>query len=324
MKQKKLIGKKPEVTHYTKADHIGFHVRGIELCRKYGQIIDSPELIDHYNRAVEQESNAFNWPQRSEYTNRKAAIDRQRSKTYRGICDIATTQLKHPDPSLHNAALHINILLKSYGNIPRTNYDSRTADIDSLISRLHDDAYRPAAETLGLHPWIDELEALNSRFKTFVENTAREKMARPKPGAHSTRIKSNEALSRIIARIEAQITLHGPEPFAAFAKEYNVLVKEYNTLVHEHYGRLHVRTDIAPAIIGPIGAQPCTGRPVTVIPEVALRRTAPDGTLTQLFFPDDFTVAYRNNRRPGTATLIIRGAGRYRGEVVTTFNIIRE
>jgi hypothetical protein len=109
--------------------------------------------------------------------------------------------------------------------------------------------------------------------------------------------------------------LNGPESYLPFRDEFNALVKEYNTYVHEHYGRLHARTDIAPAIIGAIDAQPYTGRPVIVIPSVSLRKTAADGTQTpvEFVFSEDFTVSYRNNVEPGTATLLIEGIGHYRG-----------
>jgi hypothetical protein len=271
MKQKALIGKKPETTHYSIADHIGFHSRGVELCGKYGQLIDSPELINRYHQAVAWESDAFNPARQSEYTDRKADVDRRRDKVYRGMRGLVRIQLKHFEPSIRAAASHVDTLLKSYGDVPRANYSAKTADIDSLVDRLHGDAYRLAAETLGLRSWINELEALNLRFKTLEENAAQEAMAKPKVSARLIRNASDDALRRIIARIEARIILDGPEPFAAFAREYNILVKEYNTHVHEHYGRLHARTDIAPAIIGSIDAQPYTGKPVIVIPTVSLR-----------------------------------------------------
>jgi hypothetical protein len=323
MKQITLIGKKPETTHYSAADHLGFHSQGVELCRKYESLVDSPELLVRYREAVARESDAFSLKQQSEFTGRKEEVNRRRAGAYRGIRSFVHAQLKHFDPSVRTAASHVANLLKNYGDMSRVDYTTGTADIDSLVDRLRGDSYLPAVETLGLRVWVDELEALNLRFKTLAEDTARERIARSKFNARRTRLESDAALRRIVARVEARIMLDGPEPFAAFAREYNMFVKKYNTLVHEHYGRLHARINIAPAIIATLAPQPYTGKPVTVIPEVALRHTAPDGTVTlaELFFPDDFTVTYRNNRQPGTATLIIRGAGRYRGQVITTFQI---
>jgi hypothetical protein len=84
-------------------------------------------------------------------------------------------------------------------------------------------------------------------------------------------------------------------------------------------------TDIAPAIIDVIATQAYTGQPVFVIPTVNLPETDRDGgeKVVSLVFTQDFTVAYRNNVNPGTATLTIHGIGKYKGEVTTTFNIER-
>jgi hypothetical protein len=111
----------------------------------------------------------------------------------------------------------------------------------------------------------------------------------------------------------------------AFADEFNTLTNHYNTLLHEHYGRLHARTDLSQANVDTIEDQPFNGTPVYVIPNVNLTVTDKEGntkTIT-LVFAEDFTVSYRDNAAPGTATLIIRGIGRYVGKRIVTFNIKR-
>jgi hypothetical protein len=57
-----------------------------------------------------------------------------------------------------------------------------------------------------------------------------------------------------------------------------------------------------------------------------ITREKKDGSVAvvELVFSRDFEVGYRNNVEPGTATLIITGIGRYRGEMTTRFNIRRE
>jgi hypothetical protein len=70
--------------------------------------------------------------------------------------------------------------------------------------------------------------------------------------------------------------------------------------------------------------QKYTGKPLYVIPQVSIRQTAKDGseTVVELVFSEDFTVSYKNNTITGTATVCIRGIGKYTGELQTTFNII--
>ena len=123
--------------------------------------------------------------------------------------------------------------------------------------------------------------------------------------------------------MEARIILGEASDYTDFVDEQNILIKHYNNLVREHYGRLHARTDIAPAIISPIEAQKYTGKPVFVIPELRLRRLSDDGKeiFLDLIFSVDFTLTYRNNINRGTATLLATGIGKYKGELTTTFNI---
>jgi hypothetical protein len=56
-----------------------------------------------------------------------------------------------------------------------------------------------------------------------------------------------------------------------------------------------------------------------VIPEVSISK---DDKNVELTFSEDFSVAYKNNVERGTATLIIKGIGKYASEIVTTFNIV--
>ncbi|MDR2040842.1 MAG: hypothetical protein LBP98_01300, partial [Tannerella sp.] len=65
------------------------------------------------------------------------------------------------------------------------------------------------------------------------------------------------------------------------------------------------------------------GKTVHPIPELSLRKVGKNGkeTVVELDFSVDYTVAYLHNKTPGTATLFIKGAGRYAGLKTTTFHI---
>jgi hypothetical protein len=60
-----------------------------------------------------------------------------------------------------------------------------------------------------------------------------------------------------------------------------------------------------------------------VIPLVSIVKKEKDGTekVVELVFSKDYTVSYKNNVDRGTATLYIKGIGKYVGELTTTFNI---
>jgi hypothetical protein len=309
---------KPEVYIYHSSDHIEFHKTSYTIDVKFGTVIDAPELITVYGDKVTQEDNIYKWVRRSEYTEKKAEADHSRDSIYTGIVSIVRANLKHFDPSIRDNALHLYNLFENYGDLTHAGYDAKTAGIDSVVTRLNSSAYSLAVQNLGLVSWVAELANRNTLFKGYVDDTAQEQINKPDISPRTARRETDEALRKITTRVSALIDLNGPDAYAAFVEEFNVLVNHYNTLIREHYGRLHAKTDIAPATIAPIAVQPYTGKPVYVIPEVSLNK---DGKIVELAFSEDFSVAYKNNLEHGTATLVIKGTGKYTGEIVTTFNI---
>jgi hypothetical protein len=310
---------------FSVGNHLEFHDLSYNVCDKYKTLIDAPPLLTGYQGALTQEWNVFRWLRKSEYTEKKAETDHDRDRTFRTLRGITRENRHHFDPATRDHAEHVYLLIESYGNLPLANYDAETAEIDSLITRLNSGAYAPSVLALGLKLLVDELQRLNDLFKTFVDDAAMEQVTKPDISALAARRATDAALKKITDRATALITLNGDTDWRGFIDEYNVLVNHYNTLVHEHYGRLHARVDIAPAVIDPIPVQPYTGTPVYVIPKMTLtyQREGVEKTV-DLLFTQDFTVAYQNNLNPGTASLIIKGIGKYTGELVTTFNIARQ
>jgi hypothetical protein len=318
-----LVLKIPTLFRYNNPDHVTFNKVVSGICNKYAQIIGDEGLVTAYAAKVQQEDNVFKWIRKSDFTAKKAEADHARDKTSLSLIQMVRVNLRHFDPAIRDAAVHVNNLLENYGEFRKANYDAETAAIDSIVTRLKSPGYSTAVDFLKLTLWVDKLEAENTLFKSFASDASEEKIDRPAISTVVARRETDDSLHPIINRVTSLINLNGPEAYVAFVEEFNTEVKHYNTLVNEHYGRLHARFDIATAIIGVIAPQPATGKPLFVIPEVSLRSNK-DGVdeTVELVFSVDFTVAYKNNVTPGTATLTITGIGKYKGQVVTTFNII--
>jgi hypothetical protein len=319
-----IILRKPDLSHFTISDHLEYHKISYSICDKYGAIINAPELITGYSGKVTQEEHIYNWVRRSEYTAKKAGADNERDRLYTGITSLVRTQLKHFDPAIRNSAQHVHHLLGNYGDLRHAGYDAETAAIDSVVRQLNSPAYSLAVQALGIASWIAELANKNALFKSYADNMAQEQIDKPHITFRQSRRKTDEAFRRILNRITSLIELNGPDAYAVLAEELNIQTNHYNILVHERYGRLHVKTDIKLANIAPIEVQRYTGKPVYVIPAVSIIKVARDGseTVVELIFSEDFTVTYKNNVHPGTATLYVKGTGKYTGKIITTFNII--
>lgn len=304
---------------YSNADHLEFHKLSHVIFDKNKDLINAPDLIDAYQAKVTQENYVFNWHRRSEFTKKKADTDYERDRTLQGIAGILHAYDKFFDPQLRDSAKHILNLINSYRHLTRNGYDSETADIDSILDRLNSTAYITAVQNLHLEPWLAHLEQMNRQFKNYAADTLREQIEKPKISTKAARPETDEAFRRITLRITSFININGPSAYTALIREFNINVSHYNTLIHERYGRLHAKTDITPGEIEYIDVQPSTGKPVYVIPSIKIREKE---TAVELIFSQDFTVRYRNNIKPGTATLIACGIGKYTGKIVTTFNIV--
>jgi hypothetical protein len=318
-----LFLKKPDLTHFSTGDHIEYHKTAYSECEEAAAVINAPDLLANYFEKVQQEDSTYKYIRSSEFTAKKFETDHARDRVFNGISGFVDLNLKHFDPAIRDNALHLHNLIVNYGDLTNEGYDAETADIDSIITRLKSPAYSPAVQNLGLTAWVAELENLNTLFKSYVEDATMEQVAKPSVAARVARRETDNALRNITTRVTSLINLNGPDQYVAFVEKFNVTVNHYNTLVHEHYGRLHAKTDITAAAVATIDVQPYSGKPVYVIPTVSIVKTAKDGstTVVELVFSEDFTVNYKNNAAPGTATLVITGIGKYTGQIVTTFNI---
>jgi hypothetical protein len=313
----------PDLHNYNGNHHLEFHKQSYEICERHAAVIAISDLLPVYRSKVAQETHGYKWIRRSEYTRKKTETDRARDTALGGIKKIVRACRKHFDPAMRHHAARINILLAGYGDLQHAGYDAGTAAIDSLLASLDSPEYLPSVQSLGVVPWVTELAGQNTLFKSYVNDTAQEQVEKPGINMVAARRETDGALRDITARVTSYAILNGEQAYLPFAGEFNVLVHHYNTLLHEHYGRLHAKTDISGACIAPLGVQPYTGKPVYVIPAVSITGKAEDGadTVAELVFSEDYTVNYRNNIYPGTATVIITGIGKYKGKMEVTFNI---
>jgi hypothetical protein len=331
------ILKIPLLHRYNISDHLEFHQQSYVICNKHltntGEtaeiskvmnITDPGDLIAAYHDALKQEENVYQWLRRSQFTEKKAETDHARDNIYKGILAIVRNDMKHFDPAMRAHAVHVNYLLEAHDNAMKADYDAETASIDTLLPQLRSSKYQDAVTALGLTPWINQLDSENTLFKTYVDDTAQEQTAKPKITPRAARSQTDDALRQITNFVTSVIVLIGKKGhWAGFMNEFNTVVNHFNVLVHEHYGRTHTHIDIKQSVIDPIPEQPYAGKPVFVIPDLTLT-VEHDGKQTVLhpLFSEDFSVAYRNNKKPGTATLFIRGIGKYTGEIITTFSIV--
>ena len=78
----------------------------------------------------------------------------------------ALTVYEHTDDVSEKAAYRlIKIVLDTYKNIEKANYEAESLGIDNLIAELRNSAHLAAVQTLGLEVHITNLENANTNFK---------------------------------------------------------------------------------------------------------------------------------------------------------------
>jgi hypothetical protein len=286
-------------------------------------VINTPELLTEYRLKIEVEEGIYKWLRRSQFIEKKLAVDNDRDAILIGLTGFVRSVTKHFDPSMRDSAKHVLNLIDNHGDLVHTDYNAETAGIDSLIAKLNSKDYISEVEKLGSASWLVELEKCNTIFKRYVNEAEQELVEKPTVRYRDVRTETDRTLRKVIKRITSLMDINGPEAYRELVSEYNVHVSLYNTQVNEHYGRLHAKMDISNAEIDTVSVQTCTGKLIYVIPVVKVRKADKDETenIIELEFSKDFTVGYKNNINPGTAMLTITGIGKYSGEIITTFNI---
>jgi hypothetical protein len=269
----------------------------------YAMLID---LLARESRLVDAEH-------ASAFSQLIAEADARIDRTVVGINSIVNAGLHHFDRTVVASADRIRGRMKAFGNIEGKSYEGESAAagilIDDLRGKFADDV-----ATLDLNGWINELEAAHVDFDQLFERRNVELADRPDVKLRDIRKQVDDTYRRMKERIAAAATIDDTGAYTEFVRQFNREIAYFR-----EYLPHNARKDVASVAVGDIPPQTYTGEPVIVIPDVFY--TGDGQQAVKLVFAKDFTVAYRNNVAVGTASLVIYGKGRYRGNRIITFNI---
>jgi hypothetical protein len=313
----------PLLNRYLKKDHPAYHRTILKVCEDNMSTAITLALIQQYLAMIIQEEEVERWLEGSEFRREKEAIDHERDVTYVGMTGIVRANLKNINEILRKYANMVYDVLQNFKNVTKIDYEGETNAIKQIIFQLRSAEYMTASTALGLIEWLNKLEDLNNRFETYTDEQYQKLETKPTITFRQARKETDEALQAILTRAQGLLNLGIELNIRKFVNEFNLHTAHYNSLVREHYGRTHVKTDISDAIVDTIAEEDFTGKHITPIPVVSVRKMEPDGliTMVELVFSQDFTLTYKDNVGPGTATVIIQGTGQYKGKRIVTFNI---
>jgi hypothetical protein len=233
---------------YKNASHLQFILEVVDLIKKFGFILSRiGDLFNVLTASAEREDLSYKIIQKSNISDRKAAIDSARDTVIVGIKHSIKAGLRHFDDAAREAAQRLKIVFDTYDKptlITNLPYDEETVSVNNLIQELKG-KYASDTETLGLTPWITKLQEKNDEFELFVKDYTKELSEKPKVSLIDARKESDANYQKVITLINALMVVENDTAleYEPFVVEMNSLIKRYNDNLAKHIGRLQANRE---------------------------------------------------------------------------------
>jgi hypothetical protein len=292
------------------------HYQFLLLVKKYVEAhpeiipIVGEDIVQKLFELISVEGKLVDAKRSSDYTKTLKTLNKRIDKNIVGIVNLVLAMRRHFDPAFVEAAENLWARLKSFrGQIEKKPYEEESAAVKILVADFKT-TYAEQIAILNLDGWVADLEAAQIEFDHIfmLRNT---ELANRSPERLVDIKKQAEAVYKIIVeRINAFNVMNPDDDTCTqFINELNEGISYFN----EHNHRT-AKIDIANATVESISDKEFEGEPVIVLPAVFYEGE-------KLTFTKDYTLAYRNNDKPGVAIINISGKGRFKGKLIVTFVI---
>jgi hypothetical protein len=193
-------------------------------------------LYTVYQAAVANENVSLDVLRKSAITEHLYDADNIRDHTFSGIVSVVKAAAHHFKPEIKAAALRVQVLLDSYGNIAIKPYDQETASITKFISELQTKSVADVT-LLGLTDWLIELKKQNDAFDALKKSRYTEEASKPQQNHKIARSEVDNAYRAIVKRVNALSEVNGPKTYASFITELNQRIEGYSNLLAQRQGR---------------------------------------------------------------------------------------
>ena len=219
-------------------EHFQCQTEFVGLVEKY-----NPETLkianifeQNYLPLYREEDEAILKIRKGTLTEARRKIDRQRSRTFRGMVDMNNAALNHFDPAVVNAAKRLKILFDTCGNIAKLPLMEKTAAITNLVQELNG-TFSSDTQTVGIDDRTNKLQQDNDTYEQLVRDDYTEKVAKTTLKAKEVRAKIDVVFRQIIAHIEALSVVEGEENYADFVRRLNIQLEKYADGLAQRGGR---------------------------------------------------------------------------------------
>jgi hypothetical protein len=273
-------------------------------------------LVTQFNAWLAKEKAWMDWVRKNVLTEQIEEADRRMDHALTAIRAQVRAQEFSLTATTAQIAHRVYIMLMSYGDVNSKPYREQSGDIRDILQQVTGTGkYAADASTLGLSPFINELQAAFTLFDQLITQRGDESLQKPDESFRDVRRGIEEVYHQIETIINANAVVYPSSVYTAFINKLNPEIDLLNAEFHR------VRYDISESQPEQIAPQTYTGKPLTPVPKV-LYVTQHDGTV-QLELGKDFDVSFDRNVDVGVADCHIHGKGAYRGSKSVTFVIVR-
>jgi len=225
--------------HLRNDAHFQFHTEFRDLAIALGaEVLKIKPQFDAYLLLYDKVDEALKKIAKSAFTARIHDADAARDDTFIGLADVCRGMCRHFTPSVREAALRIQVVLDTYGNVAGKPLNEETAAIYNIEQELREKYASDLAAT-GIEQWVAELKARNNAFEALVKGRFDETAHKTDVVLKEARKAADEAYGKIRDIINVYVVLEGTAGYEAFIRTMNAVIAKYAAIAHHHRHHRH-------------------------------------------------------------------------------------
>ncbi|MDR3245412.1 MAG: DUF6261 family protein [Prevotellaceae bacterium] len=222
------------------SENVNFHHESVDLLEQSDPAqLGIFEQTEEYKSAVNELDNTVDVYSASELAKESTRIDQTRARKYSALKAYVKVMLNDDDEAKVAAAERIiSVIRKSeqeLGNPLTLGFVKESTALSSLTRNL--ESMANDIQLIGAEDKLSNLKAANQSFIDLQFDRNIEKSTKHSGDAKAACTVADNIYKNIIARVNAQILLHGEEAFSAYVKAQSAVIEKHKNIVAQRKGR---------------------------------------------------------------------------------------
>jgi hypothetical protein len=228
--------KKLNLAHLRNDAHFQFHTAFRDLAVKHTpQALKIAPLWGAYLTHYRLEDEALKKIVKSDLTRRIQEADAARDEVFAGMSAAVSAACKHFNAAVRAAAMRVQVVFDTYGNVARKPLNEETSAIYNLLQDLMREKYAEDVSAVGATEWAQELQRLNAAFDALVTKRFEETGERSDIVLKSERAALDDSYKKIVTRINALEEVEGAGAYKEFIDTLNAIISKYASMRPRHH-----------------------------------------------------------------------------------------